>query len=83
MNESFPHYYADGYVVTNERMSGWPIVFYSGLYKKTKVLPYQWNEGFKKSKPVAIFITSQWRTEIHENDKLWYRCEVKYKYSAN
>lgn len=64
-------------------MTGWPIVFYAGLYRETNTMPYQWNVGYKRSKLVSVFVTSQWRTQCRENGKLWYGCDVLYKYSAN
>lgn len=83
MSETFPHYSEDGYVPTNTWSSGFDIVFYSGLYRETNNMPHQWNRNMKRSKPVAIFTVSQWRTKCKENGKLWYGCDLIYCHSNN
>lgn len=83
MEESFPHYYEDGYVITNLATTGWRSVTYAGLYRDTNGFPYQWNKGMKKAKPVAQFVQGGWRGKRIENKKCWFGCELTYKYSAN
>lgn len=79
MNETFPHYYKDGYFATG----GWKEIFYAGIYRDTHGMPYQWNKFKKKSKPVSKFIVSQFRGEKVDAKKCWYGCELIYGYSAN
>lgn len=83
MPQTFAHHYADGFVITNASNTGWEPVFYARLYRERKSFPPEWNYGNKKASPVSIFITSKWRTKTRHKNKLWYSCDVRYKYSEN
>lgn len=83
MDEMFPHYYEDGYLITNRATTGWPIVQYGGIYRDTNGFPYQWNTYYKRSKPIAHFVSSAWRGKKIEPKKCWYGCDLIYKYSVN
>lgn len=84
--ETFEHHYEDGYMFTNAYSSGWSMVYYNQVYKTTNYLPKAWNKLMKRGvKPVAIFVTSQWRCGVLPSDpkQTVYGCDVMYKYSAN
>lgn len=83
MEESFPHYYEDGYLITNLATSGWPIVWYAGVYRNGNTFPYQWNTLCKRAKPVAQFVGSIWRGKEIDKKKAWFGCGLTYNYSAN
>lgn len=83
MAETFPYYAEDGFIMGNAFCCGWKAVEYYGLYRETNTMPSQWNEHLKRHKPVAVFITSQWRTPVKENGKLWYGCDTTFRHSEN
>lgn len=78
-SESFRHYYEDGYLFNG----GWGEIYYAGIYRNTNGMPYQWNKLYKKSKPIALFTSSQWRGNKADSKKCWYGCSLRYRYSAN
>lgn len=83
MEETFPHYYEDGYLITNLSTTGWPTIWYAGIYRNTNGFPYQWNASSKRAKPVSGFIMGAFRGNKVGDKKCWYGCHLTYKYSAN
>lgn len=82
--KTFPHFYEDGYVITDLLTTGWKQIYYGGLYRNTHGMPYQWNKFFKRHKPIALFMQSEWRcSKTEDGKKCWYGCNLTYKYSAN
>ena len=82
MNESFPYYYEDGYIVGG--LVGWKQIYYGAIYRNTQTFPYQWNKAYKSHKPVALFMSSQWRgNKSNDNKKCWFSCNLFYRHSAN
>ena len=82
-SETFPYYAEDGYVVGGCFACGWKTVSYFGLYRETNGMPRQWNRCLKTHKPIAYFITGQWRTKHRQDKKLIYRCDTTYRHSEN